>query len=59
MGCLERLSRVDPSSVRFEGFTRDHRCIGKVWGTSLRPNKQSIESQRSTPGAILKDIKGI
>ena len=40
MGCLERLSRVDPSSMRFEGFTRDHHrritcCLGKVCGTSL------------------------
>ena len=40
MGCLERLSRVDSSSMRFEGFTRDHHgritcCLGKVCGTSL------------------------
>ena len=35
MGCLERLSRVDPSSMRFESFTKDYQgritcCLGKV-----------------------------
>ena len=33
--------------------------LTEVCGTPLLPNKQSIESQRSTPGAILKEIKGI